>query len=86
MAQASAEALKNAASNENGAMAGFMGMNMANGAGASLMGTVNQGNTSSSGTNDQTSNTESSIPKFCTNCGAKVSGKFCSQCGTKTGL
>ena len=43
MAEASAEALKNAASNDSGAMMGFMGMNMANNAGANLMGAV--GNT-----------------------------------------
>jgi len=43
MAEASAEALKNAASNANGSMTGFMGMNMANSAGASVMGAVNNG-------------------------------------------
>ncbi len=40
MAEASAEALKNAASNDSGAMMGFMGMNMAGNAGANLMGAV----------------------------------------------
>lgn len=85
MAQATAEAMKNAASNDNGAMAGFMGMNMAGNAGASLLGSVNQN------TNPQTPETtstpsDSASPKFCSNCGAKVTGKFCSQCGTKTGL
>lgn len=44
MAEASAEALRNASSNSNGAMAGFMGMNMANMAGSTVMGTVNAGN------------------------------------------
>ncbi len=42
MANASAEALQNAASNGNGAMMGFMGMNMANNAGTTMMGAVNQ--------------------------------------------
>lgn len=42
MAEASAEALKNAASNDGGAMVGFMGMNMANNAGTTMMGAVNQ--------------------------------------------
>ena len=42
MAQATAEAMTNAASNEGGAMVGFMGMNMANQAGANMMGAVNQ--------------------------------------------
>lgn len=42
MAQATAEAMTNAASNDGGAMVGFMGMNMANQAGANMMGAVNQ--------------------------------------------
>ena len=40
MAEASAEALKNAASNEGGSMVGFMGMNMASNAGANMMNAV----------------------------------------------
>lgn len=40
MAEASAEALKNAASNEGGAMVGFMGMNMANNTGTTMMDAV----------------------------------------------
>lgn len=85
MAQASAEALKNAASNSNGAMAGFMGMNMASGAGAGLISAVNQ-ETSSSNISSEDSSTENSpTAKFCSNCGAKVTGKFCSQCGAKIG-
>lgn len=42
MAEASAEALKNASSNPNGSMVGFMGMNMANSAGTTMMGAVGQ--------------------------------------------
>lgn len=42
MAEASAEALKNAANNDGGSMVGFMGMNMANSAGTTMMGAVNQ--------------------------------------------
>ena len=41
MAAASAEAMKSAASNENGAMMGFMGMNMATQSGVNMMGAVN---------------------------------------------
>ena len=41
MAEASAEALKNAASNSGGSMVGFMGMNMANNTGTTMMGAVN---------------------------------------------
>ena len=40
MAEASAEALKNAASNEGGAMVGLMGMNMTNNVGTTMMGAV----------------------------------------------
>ena len=45
MAEASAEALKNASSNPNGSMVGFMGMNMANNAGTTMMGAVNNTST-----------------------------------------
>jgi membrane protease subunit (stomatin/prohibitin family) len=41
MANASAEAMKSAASNSNGAMMGFMGMNMANQTGSTMMGAIN---------------------------------------------
>ena len=88
MAQASAEALKNAASNENGAMAGFMGMNMASGAGAGLLGAVNQANSNTQVSQPQMNpvegdNNSNLQPKFCSNCGAKATGNFCSQCGAK---
>ena len=45
MAEASAEAMKSAASNSNGAMMGFMGMNMAQNSGATMMGAIPQGGT-----------------------------------------
>ena len=44
MASASADALRNASSNENGAMMGFMGFNMAAGAAGNMISAVNQGN------------------------------------------
>lgn len=43
MASASADALRNAASNENGSMMGFMGMNMASSAAGNMMGVANEG-------------------------------------------
>lgn len=45
MANASAEAMKNAASNSGGAMMGFMGMNMAQQSGATMMGAVQNNDT-----------------------------------------
>lgn len=44
MSSATADAMKMAAGNENGAMAGFMGMGMAQGQGATVIGAVNQAN------------------------------------------
>ncbi len=45
MAAASGQAMQSAASNENGAMMGFMGMNMAQNQGSNMLNTVNQMNT-----------------------------------------
>ena len=87
MASATADAMKTAAGNDNGAMAGFMGMNMAGNVGANVMGAVN---TSNGANNTQSSNsntvssTDNQKPKFCHNCGAATKGgNFCTQCGTK---
>ena len=96
MASASADALRNASSNANGAMMGFMGMNMAAGAAGSMMNAANQGSDvpGYNPGNQQpeagtlfggaaiSSNSEATA-KFCTNCGQPVNGKFCSNCGTK---
>lgn len=85
MASASADAMKTAAGNSNGAMAGFMGMNMAGQAGASVITAVNESkeqSASQTSTTETINNTNGSA-KFCSNCGAPVTGNFCSQCGTK---
>lgn len=94
MASASADALRNAASNENGAMMGFMGMNMAAGAAGSMMNAANQGS-DVAGYNPGNAQPEmgtlfsnkesekSGNSKFCSNCGNPVNGKFCSNCGTQ---
>ena len=91
MAAATAESMKNAASNENGAMMGFMGMNMATMQGNNIMNTVNNmtSETVTQASINQTSNDsleatqEINIPKFCPECGTKATGKFCTNCGTK---
>lgn len=90
MAAASAEAMKNAASNENGAMMGFAGLNMASNAGANMMGAVaNMPNQNAQGAAGAGASTEangeaSGDVKFCPNCGAKATGgNFCGQCGAK---
>lgn len=81
MATASAEALKNAASNEGGAMLGFAGLNMASTAGAGLMGAVNQNAQPTAGVAVASGGV---VPNFCPNCGTKTNGgNFCSNCGTK---
>ena len=92
MANATAESMQNAASNENGAMMGFWGMNMAGQTGANVMGTVNQNvtpvmpnepvKTPEPGTlfNNEGENSL----KFCPNCGKPVNGSnFCGNCGAK---
>ena len=78
MAAATGEAMKTAAGNENGAMMGFAGLNMAQGAGAGVMGAVanmpSQPAAAPAGA------------KFCPNCGTPTNGaKFCPNCGTKLG-
>ena len=95
MASASADALRNASSNDNGAMMGFMGMNMASGAINNMMGAVNTGtdvngykpetNQPKMGTifNDEVKVEDVPEPKRCSNCGEVAIGKYCSNCGTK---
>lgn len=92
MASAGAEAMKNAASNPNGAMMGFMGMNMAGNATGAMMGAVNNGNNGESLYNPNPNQPEAGTifnnnaapaEKECPNCHEKVTGKFCSNCGTK---
>lgn len=98
MASASADALRNASSNENGAMMGFMGMNMASGAAGSMMNAANQGSdvagyqpgnqqpemgTIFTQTKKSDVEDAEAEAKECPKCHTTVTGKFCSNCGHK---
>ncbi len=81
MATATAGAMQDAANNEGGAMAGFMGMGM-----ASNMGGGNMANLFAMGqpapVNEPAANTPKENTWTCS-CGAVNTGKFCSECGNK---
>ena len=81
MVQAQAEAMKAAASNENGAMMGFMGMNMAQTAGG-----INTNSLFQMAQNQPHPKQAAEAPAVDTwkcSCGAENTGKFCIECGSK---
>ena len=82
---AQADAMKAAASNEGGAMTGFMGMGMAMNAGG-----MNAQNLFAMGQQQQQNRQQAEQPRdhegmerWKCSCGAVVSGKFCPECGAK---
>jgi len=82
MVQAQAEAMKTAAANENGAMMGFMGMNMAQAAGgfnAAQLYQMGQQQPSPSAPPQAPSN------GWKCKCGTVNTGKFCTECGCPQG-
>ena len=87
LAQAQAEAMKTAAGNANGAMMGFMGMNMANQTGGMNANSLYEMGAAQA--QSGTSQAQGSAPQaegmqwFCPNCGNKNNGNFCTNCGTK---
>lgn len=86
LAGAQADAMKSAASNEAGAMTGFMGMGMAMNAGGGInaqnlfaMGQQQQANQQQ--TNQQSQQNNAGNAWTCS-CGATATGKFCPECGS----
>ena len=78
------DAMKTAAGNSAGAMTGFMGMNMAMGAGG--MGGMNAQNLFAMGQQQQPAQSAPAAPaanSWQCSCGATVTGKFCPECGSK---
>ena len=84
---AQAEAMKNAASNPNGAMMGFMGMNMAMQAGGANAQDLLNAGAATTGANQMAgaANGGAAVGNrwFCPNCGNENFGNFCVNCGTK---
>ena len=74
MVQAQAEAMKAAAANKNGAMTGFMGMNMAQNAGGLNSSELFQMN--------QKKSAQPAANSWKCRCGMENTGKFCVECGS----
>ena len=84
MAASTGEAMLNAAKNDGSAMAGFMGVGMAQNAGANVVGMINNLPGQTETPVQPTQTTDAKPARFCPNCGASASetAKFCTQCGS----
>ena len=90
LGMAQAEAMKSAAGNPNGAMMGFMGMNMASGmnGGANLQGLYNQGAEKRQQEEQarqmaaQEQSAQQQTGSWTCSCGTLNEGKFCMNCGS----
>lgn len=85
MAAATGEAMKEAAGNANGALAGFVGLGAVQNAGGSVLGTVIQNeNNKVAETETAPAGNTAGATSFCSNCGSPVNGgNFCTNCGNK---
>lgn len=85
LADAQAQAMRDAAKNPGGVMNGFVGMNMAQQTGGVSAGQLYQQAAASTTKpqNDVTETKQGDEVRYCSHCGAKVSAeaKFCSTCG-----
>lgn len=88
LAGATASAMQGAANNPNGAMAGFMGMGMAQGATGGAMGNLfamGQQQQAAQAQYQQPAAAPAAAPAngWTCSCGAVNTGKFCNECGSK---
>ena len=81
MTQATAEAMKTAAGNTNGAMTGFMGMGMVGQAGGQMG--SNTAALFQMGQQQKEAQQTAANAWKCPQCGATATGNFCTECGTK---
>ena len=84
LVEAQAEAMKNAASNANGAAMGFYGLNMAaNAGGMNAAGFYQMGEQQRQQQQAQQAQQAPANAWTCPKCGAQATGKFCPECGEK---
>ena len=84
LVEAQAEAMKNAASNPNGAAIGFYGLNMAANAGGMNAGSFYDRAEQQKQEQAQAQQAQAAAGAWtCPQCGHQATGKFCPECGTK---